>query len=135
MKPYIERIIEETEVITERHEHRAQLRRLAARRQDIKKYYKDYDAPILPNLQVFRDLPILYALQRKDGAESLRGDLESDAVITSVRDQLEQWVKRTKDDLMKLLRYGKGKGFKEYRPLLSKVHPLERATTLFQCKE
>ena len=48
---------------------------------------------------------------------------------------LEQWVKRTKDDLMKLLRYGKGKGFKEYRPLLSKVHPLERATTLFQCKE
>jgi len=36
---------------------------------------------------------------------------------------------------MKLFGYGKGKGLKEYRPQVNKVHPLERATALVQCKE
>jgi len=47
-------------------------------RDDIKNYYKDYDAPILLNSQVFRTLPILHALQRRDAAESLQEDLQSD---------------------------------------------------------
>jgi hypothetical protein len=134
MGPYEERIIEETGVIAEARERRAYDRRLSARREDIRKYYKDYDAPILPNLDVFRRLPILHALQRRDAAKSLQEDLQSATIATSVHDQLEQWVKRAKDDVMKLFGYGKGKGLKEYRPQASKVHPLERATALFRCK-
>ena len=135
MEPYVERIIEETDVITERYERRAQERRLSTRRQDIKNYWKDHAAPVLPNLTVFRNLPILHALQRKDGAESIQEDLQSEAITTSVHDQLEQWLKRARDDLMKLLGYGKGEGLKHHRPQVSKLHPLERATALFQCKE
>ena len=135
MEPYVERIIEETGVIAKGRERRAQEQRLAARRQDIEKYYKDYRAPNLPNLQVFRSLPILYALQRKNAAGSIEADLQSDVITTSVRDQLDQWVKRTRDDAMNLLGYGRAKGLKEYHAQVSKVHPLERATALFQCKE
>ena len=135
MGPYEERIIEETGVIAGARERRAFERRLSARRADIENYYKKYDAPIRPNLEVFRRLPILHALQQKDTAESLKGDLQSHTITTIVRDQLDQWVKRAKDDVMKLFGYGRGKELKEYRPQVSKVHPLERATALFQCKE
>jgi hypothetical protein len=135
MEPYAELIIDETGVIAQGRERREHEQRLAARRRDIENYYKNYKAPILPNLQTFRGLPILYALQRRDAAASIQGDLQSDAIAAIVRDQLEQWVKRAKDDMMKLLGYGRGKGLKDYRPLASKMHPLERATALFQCKE
>jgi len=135
MEPYVERIIAETGVIAEARERRAYERRLLARRQDIKNYYKDYDAPILPNLQVFRNLPILHALQRKSAAENIQEDLQSDAITTSVRDELGQWIRRAKDDVMELFGFGRRKGFEEYRPQASKTHPLERVTALFQCKE
>ena len=46
---------------------------------------------------------------RKDGAESVQEDLQSDAITASVHDHLEQRVNRTKDDVMKLFGYGKGR--------------------------
>ena len=79
-------------------------------RDGIENHYKDYDAPILLNPQVFRIFPILHALQRRDADEVPPRGFAERRIRTSVDDQLCQWVQGRRGEVVRVWEAGSAQG-------------------------
>lgn len=121
--------------IVEHRERRSKEEAYRVRRADVAQHYNRLRSAkteeALPTLDVFRKIPIINSLQRKETSQSgVSKELKASPLVGELlRDELRKWREAAKASLAATL------GYPDWKTASTKkLHPVDRLTARFQCQ-